>query len=254
MNFEEVKEGESFCSFIKYENTPLLLKCISSSFWKYVKLQDIFNEIILDDINIKYNFRIQPINNIGTIYIFQSEVFITYFAFSEILDFTSQDYTTLSIYGTISVNEGIRLNKNSTDLKCEIIDFRFLRCIVPKSHFEGKKGGYYSLVYVHDSEIITFYEIPPFKVVLNETEPDIDTNIITVEDIEGDSKIGKQGVLALSTDFIDGSNIFDKANIEIQTKFKTYISNIYEESEEYEVNCRLVKFTGEPLLVFYEID
>jgi hypothetical protein len=50
---------------------------------------------------------------------------------------------------------------------------------------------------------------------------------------------------------MDENNIFDKLDIENETSFKTDISNTF---EEYEVNCRLVKFTEEPLMVFCELD
>ena len=48
------------CSFRKYENSPLLLVCWVKDgvFW----LKEIKEEIILDNINFKYNFRIQPVN------------------------------------------------------------------------------------------------------------------------------------------------------------------------------------------------
>ena len=186
MNFEEIEKGRLVSSFTKYENIPLLLICYIYDYVSSVTLQNIYSEIILNDINIKYNFRIQPVNNIDTVYMSDSITFLPFFSFPKILDFTSEDYLTLFIYGEIREYEGIKLNKDSNDLECEKLE-SILRCIVPKNHFKGKKSGYYSLVYVEDSQVTTFYEIPSFEVVLNETEPDIDTNIITVKDIKGHS-------------------------------------------------------------------
>ena len=240
----------SFCGFSKYENTPLLLVCYIFTSESYVKLQDIDNEIILDNINIKYNFRIQPVNNIDKIYISTSKKFFSFLTFPKFLDFTSQDSITLSIYGDMTENKGIRLNKDSKDLKCELLrEGLFLQCIVPKSHFKGKKSGYYSLVYVDDSQVTTFYDIPPFEVVLNETEPDIDTYFITVEEINPND-IGKQGVLSFLTDFMDEDNIFDQSDVEIQTNFKANITS----NQEFEIDCRFVKYIGYPLIIFCELD
>ena len=42
-------------------------------------------------------------------------------------------------------------------------------CILPKSHFEGQKSGYYFPKYVNDlNEEYIFYTVPPFKVILND--------------------------------------------------------------------------------------
>ena len=56
------EEKKSSCSFRKYENTPLVVVCWVNDgvFW----LKEIEEEIILNDINIKYNFRIQTVKNI----------------------------------------------------------------------------------------------------------------------------------------------------------------------------------------------
>ena len=57
----------------------------------------------------------------------------------------------------------------------------------------------------------------------------------------------------MATDFKDDNKIFDKLNIESQTKFKTIIiSN--ETTKEYEINCRLFKYTELPLAVFCDLD
>ena len=117
-----------------------------------------------------------------------------------------------------------------------------------------EKNGYYYATQVKDfQEMNTFNQNPPFEVLLEETVND--TNItITVEDFFEDFNcVGKKGVLALATDFMDENKIFDKLNIESQTKFKTIIiSN--ETTKEYEINCRLFKYTKLPLAVFCELD
>ena len=68
----------SSCSFRKYENNPLLLVCFVKDgvFW----LKEIEEEIILDDINIKYNFRIQPVNNIKKIIVIEEKKVLLFFS------------------------------------------------------------------------------------------------------------------------------------------------------------------------------
>jgi hypothetical protein len=57
---------------------------------------------------------------------------------------------------------------NGTNLECEK-KRDFLICILPKSHFEGQKSGYYFPKYVNDlNEEYIFYTNPPFKVILND--------------------------------------------------------------------------------------
>jgi hypothetical protein len=57
---------------------------------------------------------------------------------------------------------------NGTNLECEK-KRDFLICILPKSHFEGQKSGYYFPKYVNDlNEEHIFYIVPPFKVIIND--------------------------------------------------------------------------------------
>ena len=63
----------------------------------------------------------------------------------------------------------IKLNLNGTNLECEKKNNIVLICILPKSHFEGQKSGYYFPKFVNDlNEEYIFYTNPPFKVILND--------------------------------------------------------------------------------------
>ena len=253
MKFEGIEE-EVDCCFRKYENTPLLLLCQVFNIDE-THLSKIENEMILDDINIKYNFRIQPVNNNQTFNTMGLSFFFIEFSYPEILDFTYQDTFIINLGGAIINNPTIRLNIDADDLECEIAGENiFLICVVHKSHFKGKISGYYSLIHVDDdlNKNTIFYEIPPFKVILNESDADTD-NIITVEaKYDGNDKIGKKGVIALKTSFVDENNIFDELDIEKRTRFTTKVSN--ENKEEFIINCNLFKFIDEPYLVFCELD
>ncbi len=59
-------------------------------------------------------------------------------------------------------------NEDKKDLSCQIRPNRILRCTVPKSHFDGKKKGYYFTKHTnHEGGKSAFYESPPIKVILN---------------------------------------------------------------------------------------
>ena len=91
------------------------------------------------DININYNFIINynkgeiiewgycnGCNKISTKY-------------PEILNYTLSDTLNLTMYTYQCRKEGITLNPNSPDLICESSPNERTRCMVPKSHFKGKK-------------------------------------------------------------------------------------------------------------------
>jgi hypothetical protein len=165
----ENRDGEkgSSCSFRKYENNPLLLVCWVKDgvFW----LKEIKEEIILDNINIKYNFRIQPVNNIKKIISDRGEKgsFIM-FLYPEILDFTKEDILTVD-YVIENPNSltGITLNEDAEDLICETLGRRTKRCKVPRSHFNGKESGYYFTKHANHLDGKSYsYEAPPIKIIL----------------------------------------------------------------------------------------
>ena len=243
MKFENVTESE--CYFRKYENTPLLLVCIVNDYIEKTHLSKIEKEMILEDLNIKYNFRIQPVDNKETFNNFYSRNFFIQLRYPEILDFTYQDKLVITLGGYLNGNLKIRLNADAHDLKCEFVGSGiFLNCVVHKYHFIGKRSGYYSLIHVdeHLNEKTIFYEIPPFEVIVNDKDTDI---IITVEEIyDNIDVIGKKGVIALETSFREEYNIFDEIDIEKRTGFTTTISN--ENKNKFIIKCNLFKFTDEP--------
>ena len=97
-------------------------------------------------------------------------------------------------------------------------------------------------------EINTVHQNPPLRKLLKET-----ICIISVDNyINNVTYVGKKGALALNTSFIDENNVFDTSNIENQTNFKNIIKS--KEEKEYEINCRLFKYTHYPLIVLCELD
>ena len=65
---------------------------------------------------------------------------------------------------------GISFNENATDLICQTTGRDVKRCTVPKSHYNGLKNGYY---FTKHQNLLggksNNYEVPPVKVILNDS-------------------------------------------------------------------------------------
>ena len=170
INFEN-EDGNSYeqsCLFRKYDNSPLLLVCqINKEGINWLK--EINEEkIIYDDLNVKYNFRIQPVKNQEKIKYKKEQCAYIYWVYPPVLDFTKNDSLTIE-YGLANPNSlnGITFNEDVKDLTCQNIGEEVKRCIVPKSHFEGKENGYYFMKHDNHLEGKSFsYEIFPIKIIL----------------------------------------------------------------------------------------
>ena len=176
LNFtnEYDNEDSGFCSFIKYDDNPLLMYCYPFYMFSLGKcwLKEIKDEKIIKDSHQRYNFRLQPFKNKEKIYYSKDDNGTSIdWVYPEILDFTKKD--TLYIdYGSRHSRfiKGLTFNNDKEDLSCEIKQSGILRCTVPKNHFEGKKGGYYFTNYTnHLGGKSTYYAIRPIKVVLKGT-------------------------------------------------------------------------------------
>ena len=168
-------EEEIKCAFRKYEENPLIMVC-----WRPDQkshLNEIDEEIVLNNLNIKYNFRIQPVNNNEMINsdrnVDGSFIFIVN---PQVLDFSSQDSLTLEYYSeNADCLNGMTFNENAPDLECENINKRLKRCTVPKSHFKGLESGYYFTKHQnHLNGKSISYEVPPVKVILSDPGSDSD--------------------------------------------------------------------------------
>lgn len=158
--------GEAYCGFKKIKNNPLLMVC--SIIDVISSLGTIEKEIDLDNINIKYNFKIQPATNNENITVDSSYIGSNIMSFyPDVLDFSSKD--SLKIVYIINSPErltGLRFNFDSEDLKCE--DFFYIKtCTVPKSHFNGKESGFFYISHKNNlnNQSIS-YEAAPVKVIL----------------------------------------------------------------------------------------
>ena len=98
------------CFFKKSENINLLFLCNWYSRWENTSLGRIANETILNDINIKYNFRIQPTENYEIINIYHNYSDTPLYIYPKILNFSLNESLTIDyIMFSLGYNQGIRL-------------------------------------------------------------------------------------------------------------------------------------------------
>ena len=204
----------------KSSNKPLLFLCLKPYDIIRSSLGGNKEEVILDNIHIKYNFRIQPVNRpeIFTMKNKGSKIIIRY---PTKLDFNKNDL--IPIYFIMSEPKnirGIRLNYYSEELNCEYPDDNVKKCLVPKSHFDFRKSGYFYTYYLNEqNELNIFYDISPILVKLPMIKNEVIINI-NKEDNKNIFKIGNKGTVVFITDFYDINDIFDYADIDEKTKFK----------------------------------
>ena len=159
---------ESNCGFRKYEENPLLIVCWGPK--NNSHLDEIVEEIELNTTNIKYNFRIQPVNNNEMIYPdnTSSGSFINV-VYPEILNFSSQESFTIDYYlEDAKALDGITLDEDSPALECENIGKTIKRCIVNSTHFKKIQNELYcfTLHKNHLNGVSPSYEAPPIKVIM----------------------------------------------------------------------------------------
>ena len=233
--FIDLSDGnKTLCSMKKTIGTSLLMICRMEKEGEF-SLAHVENQIELNDINIKYNFVIQPINSDEKFKISGEGGFMM-FSLPKVLDFTLHEKITVDFGMSSSENlKGIRLNPEANDLECSNRNSMYKRCSVHKSHFMNKNSGYY---YTHHSnnnnKSIIFYESSPLRVILSENKIYI---LIKKENNKEKIKLRHENAtFALVTDYNDkGKKIFDKDDI---INFNgIFISK--EKGDEYKASCKL---------------
>ena len=79
------------CLFRKYDETPLLVVCFVVRREGIHWLQEITQEIIKDDLNIKYRFRLQPVKIVDKIEVKKIHSSFIYYFYPPELDFPKND-------------------------------------------------------------------------------------------------------------------------------------------------------------------
>ena len=194
-----------------------------------LSLKEIKNDIILNNINIKYNFIIKPVNINEKITVINSYNEAHIFGiYPYILDFTSKDsfYIDLFVIGD-STNFKFSFN-GKEDLYCEKLKLT-QRCIVPKQHFEGKNNGTYYITFYKENinKIYISYLTNPVSVILP-TKYDyyISSNL--------NNEVGKKGSVIF--DLYDN---FFSDDINRAFIFKKNILD--EKNKSHEIECRFWK-------------
>ena len=167
-------EYDAKCIFRKYDANPLLILCwlnYPGTNW----LKEIKEEKLIDNNNILYNFRIQPVKNEDKIdYDGTSSKIKEYYP--KILDFTKKDGP-LYVYFRLQTVEGLNgltYNEDAEDLTCEQIAKNRKKCEVTIKHFKGKKNGFYFIKHTNHKGTKTIsYEVPPLKVILDSSKGNI---------------------------------------------------------------------------------
>ena len=214
--------GKKLMLFVKYESSG------------QKNIPGVQNEIILNNIHYKYNFRIQPFQFNEKVDVGSSgdRIFLVY---PEKLDFIANNYTIIRfITNNQYKNNEFKLNKDSKSyLQCE--DLRNMKkCVVPNSHFNGKTSGYYNIY----NQNYTYYDVPLINVIKELS--------IEYEDNNRRFDIGYQGILNLVLNYNDsGTNIFNAYDIEEKTNFETTI--VVDNTNKINVYCRLWKPIDEKL-------
>ena len=235
------ENGNADCFLKKAGESPLLLIC----YWSYDVngeniLGEIKDEIILNDINIKYNFRIQPCNNIEIFFIYGFGS-IPIFVYPKVLNFSlSEKFTISYIMREKTDTKALKLIPHFGDMNCpNYYGSDLLRnCEVNRSYFKNEKTGYYNTYHLLYANVYTiFYDFSPIQVII----PDDKRIYIKVSPPEYRLTLGQNGTLFLDTNYNDKeNNILDPSEIEENT-FLLYFNDSSYTNVYYRSNCRLWK-------------
>ena len=230
-NYRNIK-----CYLKKAGNNPLLFLCHSDLGGQLGKIE----EIVLDNINIKYNFRILSTNNEEFFYK-NNYGSIALFVYPKVLDFNSSEELFINYVMQFSMNtNGIRLNLDSNDLNDGVyIGNSIFRLHIDRHHFRNNGSGFYNTYHFISSEYgyVPFYEFSPIKVII----PDDDIIYISIRKEDNPNQItaGRGGIIYFVTDYIDNKKkIFDKYEIE-KISFET--SLIDQKGISTKINCKFLK-------------
>ena len=232
------------CYFKKFNDNPLLYLCRFDTKREFI-FGNLTNEIVLNNLHYKYNFRIQPFKEIFNVSINNNyyKADSTQLIFPEILDFTSDDTLTFTlIILSPSIKAFLNLNPNTSSFECEDLN-EMKKCHISLSHFRNEKSGYFYLHYLNTKR---YYDLPPIKVIL----PNSLVEII-IDDNYGNSNkyIGERGILNYKTNYNDNeTNIFDDSDIEKKISFITTLNSYIE------INCRFWKPLNENMWLFCKLN
>lgn len=171
MSFNGVSTNLS-CNLVKGESNPLLIIChldYGQMEEDILILKEIENEMELNEINYKYNFRIQPVNNSEPISYVDENYCLINSIYPNILNFKEKDSIEIELLmENPNYLKGITFDEKSEDLKC-VDSGNLKKCIVSKDHFKESKKKYYYIKYngYNNNKFIS-YENLPIEIILPE--------------------------------------------------------------------------------------
>ena len=155
------------CYFIKHDkSTPLYITCHASQILTNYTIGNIYG-FNISNIHYKYNFILDPGRNDENISIIEPKGECVVHSYPDTLDFTKSDsYDIYFAMEHVDRMKGITLNPDKGNLEC--VDLTSIKkCKVPKSHFDGKKGGCYFINHINNvGEHSKNYETFGIKVIL----------------------------------------------------------------------------------------
>ena len=242
------------CILKKSESTPLLLICIFSEEKTY-SLGEITETMSFTNINILYNFYLEPVKNTEEFTISGTGGYLSY-AYPYVLDFNINDTLKIDLKANQDIpNKNIKLNLESNELNCNSLNGWIIRCYVPISHFENKASeGYYYIHHLnHVNQYSKFYEISPIKVIL----PDDKEIILRIngKNNKNNTLIGINAkTIAFVTQYNDKERgIFSDPNLEKDTSFRAILRDTIIDYK-YDASCRLWKPTDEIIRIICNLD
>ena len=241
------------CFLKKIPEQPLLLFCLIS-FEQKINIFLNETEQYFNNISIKYNFILLPMQNILYFNVLNYGCHIFY-EYPPILNF--YDKEEFIIYFHIEGNDktnDIKLHPESNNLKCELKYFPgniIKACDITINDFKGKNSSYYNIYYQNYTKNYSLlYNLSPIKVLLPK-ENELFFRI-KKENNKNILEIGQKGTIAFITSYNDKKNIFSDIDIE---KYITFNSKIIDKNKnEYNVNCKIWKPKDENISIICNLN
>ena len=249
-----------YCYFNKIQINPLLLLCIYQAGYTSNK-KSLKNEMVLDNIHYKFNFRIQPYSIETRINVVDYGTGI-YSADIDELNFVSQNTTTIRfILGNSFYVKNIAMvfsNSNSSEnynnINCLHLK-EMLKCDISISYFINKNNIKEGLIQIYrsyqSSNLKLDYGIFPIKVIL----PDNIVGIYINNKENDELKIICQNArIYLLTDY-NSDDIFNSDTIEEETHFNTTIKTTEKNNSIiYDINCNFWKPKNSNIIIICRFD
>ena len=159
-----ISNSESSCFLIKHSESDCLYLMCSLRGDGTVTIGD-YDGFEENDINYKYKFILNRGHSDQQVNIIGDKISLIDYMYPDTLDFSSKDSITLYIIVPNEI-EHLRLNENGSDLDC-VVQSQIMKCTVPKSHFDGKSGGYYYIHHENNNYYYINYESFGINVILS---------------------------------------------------------------------------------------